>query len=149
MIMDESLEFGDAHSVILATGTHLLPGTIDLGHAGRNPGQGTPLYLVVSIDTEIDSAGDAATLQFRLASDDSAAIDDSASTEHFLSAAFTESQLGQGEEFIFALPIEGLEYEQFLGVQAIVGGETITQGAINAFLTRDPHGYKSYPDGNK
>lgn len=146
MILDSLLEFADAMSMILGTGTTLLTNQIDLGIAGRDPGNGQPMWLGIHVTTEIDSAGEAATLAFALVSDSSAAIHVSGRTEHFTSAAFTEAQLTQGSTFYFALPVEGLAYERFLGVQAVVAGEAITSGAISAFLTLDPHGVKTYPD---
>lgn len=148
MLLDKNLEFGDAFDVTEVAGTYLLTNQIDLGLAGRDPGNGQPLYLVITIDEEIDSSGNGATLQFRLASDDSAVIHATSSTEHLLTEAFVEGVLGQGQKFTFALPIEGLAYEQFLGLQAIVAGETITAGAISAFLTLDPTGWKAYADAN-
>ena len=44
------------------------------------------------------------------------------------------------------LPVEGHEYERYLGVQYTIGTTTTTAGNVNAFLTLDPYGWKSYPD---
>jgi hypothetical protein len=44
------------------------------------------------------------------------------------------------------LPLELPTYEQFLGVQAVIGTTTITAGKINAFLTTKPTSQgKAYP----
>ncbi len=145
MKLDLALKFAMAFDVAEVVGTYLLTNQIDLGIAGRDPGNGQPLWLVIQVDEAITSGG-AATIQFRLASDDSATIHDTSSTEHLLTETFSVAQLAQGAQFPFALPISGLEYEQFLGVQAIIAGATVTGGAISAFLTLDPPGWKAYPD---
>ena len=146
MLMDVNNEFGDAFSLILATGTHLFPGTIDLGLAGRDPGNGQPVYLIIVVLTAI--VGATSTTQFRLATDSTATIDDTTSTEHLLTEQFTPAQLAQGNSFQFTLPGEGLVYEQFLGLQAIIATAAVTAGAISAFLTLDPFGWKSHADAN-
>lgn len=145
MLLDKNLEFGDAFDVTETTGTYLFTSQIDLGLAGRNPGQGQPLYLIIIVNTAI--VGASSTTQFRLASDSTASIHATNSTEHFLSEQFTPAQLTQGAIPVMAgVPAEGLVYERYLGLQAIIAGATITAGAVSAFLTFDPHGWKSYPD---
>ena len=45
------------------------------------------------------------------------------------------------------VPLEGDKlYERYLGIQQNVGTAALTAGAINAFLTFDPKGWKSVPD---
>ncbi len=147
MILDKNLEFGDAFSVIFSSGTtNLLTTQVDLGSAGRDIGNGEPIFVTVNVDEAI--VGASSTLQFRIASDDSAVIHATTSTEHYLTEAFTPAQLAQGTVFSFPLPV-ALEYEQFVGVQAIVAGANITAGAVSVYLTRDPHGWKAYPDNQK
>lgn len=149
MILDERTEFADASTdVQAATGRALIGNQIDLGVAGRDPGNGQSLYLVITVDTEVDSTGDAATVQFILASDASAAIaTNGTATEHLLTEAFTETQLGAGATYVYPIPVGGDQpYERYLGVLALIGGETVTAGAVSAFLTLDPTGWKSYAD---
>lgn len=144
--VDKRTEFGDAFDVTETTGTYLFTNQIDLGAAGRDPGNGQPVYLVISVDTEVDSSMDGATIQFRLASDDSASIHATTSTEHLLTEVFAEGNLAAGATYIYTLPVEGLAYERYLGLQAIIGGETVTGGAISAYLTLDPVGaFKNHP----
>ena len=45
------------------------------------------------------------------------------------------------------LPGEGAVYEEFYGIQAVIGTTTITAGAINAFLTLNPVGWRAYAEG--
>jgi hypothetical protein len=56
MIMDERLEFADAVSVAAAAGTALIGDVIDLGSVHRDIGAGQPVYLVITVDTEIITA---------------------------------------------------------------------------------------------
>lgn len=154
MWMDERAEFCDATAVQTGGTTNNLIGDVmDLGAVGRDIGQGHPMYLVIQVSTAFTSAGSTATVQFILASDALAAMaEDATDTRHYLSDAFVVTNLDLGFEIVFALPMgsvqgEGQEtYERFLGIQTIVGGEAVTAGAINAFLTPDPHGSRAYPD---
>jgi len=54
-----------------------------------------------------------------------------------------------GYEMCIPLPLEGDAYERYLGVIQNVGTAALTAGAINAFLTLDPRGYKAYADNVK
>ncbi len=152
MILDELTEFADAVSVANAAATINVGDVIDLGVA-RDIGVGEPVYLVINVDTEIITGGSAGTIQFKLVSDDSAtpATDGSASV-HFTSKAFvtddsaandTEMNAG-GVPVCVAIPMEGVAYERYLGVQAVIGTTTTTAGKVNAFLTRDVAKYKAY-----
>ena len=149
MWLDERSEFADAVATTLAAGTNLVGDVMDLS-SNRDIGQGHPIYLVIQVTTAM--AGGTA-FQFILASDSAAAIATSgAETRHYASDVFTDAQLTAGFTLVIALPMgdtargEGVSgYERFLGILA-VGTGTHTAGAINAFLTPDPHGWTSYPD---
>ncbi len=147
MLLDKLLEFADSFDVSEVVGTYLMPNQIDLSRAGSDPGNGQPIWLMILVNEAITSGG-ASTIQFRLASDDSAVIHDTSSTEHLLTETFSVAQLAQGAVFPYALPVEGLAYERFLGVQAIIATATVTGGTVSAFLTFDPHGWKAYPDAS-
>lgn len=156
MILDERLEFADAVSVAAAAGTALIGDVIDLGAAQRDIGDGEPLYLVISVDTEIITGGVAGTLTFKLASDAQAAIaTDGTASEHFVSRAFVTDDAGANSDELnvggvpvcVALPLEGVPYERFLGILAVTATTTTTAGKINAFLTHDVAKYKAYADG--
>jgi len=152
MIMDENSEFADA--VAVPTGgaaTTLVGDVMDLGTVNRDIGQGKPLYLVISVDTAI--AGGTA-LQFVLASDSQAAIATGAdaASRHYTSDVFGVADLIQGFQLVVPLPMGDVgnsitPYERYLGI-LVVGTGTQTAGAINAFLTLDPAGWRSYPDAN-
>jgi len=157
MQMDKALEFADAVSVAAAAGTALIGSQIDLGSVHRDVGVGTPLYLVITTDTEIITGGSAGTIQFQLVSDASAsiAVDGSASV-HWASRLFVtddsaanDPQMNAGGVIaVVALPMEGVVYERYLGILAVIATTTVTAGKINAFLTTDPAKWAAYPDAS-
>lgn len=147
MIMDERLEFADAASVAAAAGTALIGDVIDTSSIARDLGSGEPIYLVISVDTEIITGGSAGTIQFILASDAQAAIaTDGSATVHYASRAFVtddaaanDAQMNAGQfPVVVQLPPEGPVYEEFLGILCVIATTTVTAGKINAFLTLDP-----------
>jgi len=152
MILDKNLEFADAISVANAAGTDLIGSQIDMEDV-RDIGNGEPLYLVIQTATEIITGGTAGTIKFQLASDASAAIDTAGGASiHFETGTFvTDDDAANSDELnvggviaCVALPSEGVPYERYLGILAIVATTTVTAGAINAFLTKDPAKYKAY-----
>lgn len=156
MIMDERTEFADAVSVAAAAGTALVGSQIDLGVA-RDVGQGQPVYLVITTDTEIITGGAAGTIQFKLSSDSTAVIATNGdATDHWISREFVTDDAGNNDAelnaggviAVVALPAEGPAYEQFLGILVVTATTTTTAGNINAFLTLDPHGWTAYADAS-
>jgi hypothetical protein len=152
MILDKFCEFADAVSVAGTAGTALIGSQIDLSVA-RDIGNGEPIYLVITTDTEIITGGNAGTIQFFLASDSTAAIDTTgAASVHWASpvyvtddAAVNSSQLNVGGVIAcVALPWEGTAYERYLGILATIATTTVTAGKINAFLTKDPAKWVAY-----
>lgn len=147
MILDERSEFADATAVTLAAGTNIIGDVIDLTGSGLDLGQAR-VYLVIQVDTAFAGG---TSFQFILASDAQAAITtDGTESRHYLSDVFTDAQLTAGKFIVVPLPAgdaAGQEgYERYLGILG-VGVGTHTAGSINAFLTLDPVGWKSYPDG--
>lgn len=142
MILDERNEFADATALsTAATGLALVGDVIDLGTDGVNDVEG--MYLVVTVDTAVTSAG-AATVEFQLASDAQAAIAvDGSASVHAKSAAIAKTALVAGAQaFVVALP-KG-QYERYLGILQNVGTAALTAGKINAFLTNAPATWKSF-----
>lgn len=164
MIMDERNEFADATSVAAAAGTALIGDVIDLQGLGPasaglgepgDIGNGQPIYLVITVATGIVAAG-AGTISFTLASDAQAAIaTDASASEHitvgpFVTQAATPAPgVAAGKVLAcVALPLEGQTYERYLGVLCTIATQTVSAGAINAFLTLDPTGWRAYPEGD-
>ena len=150
MMLDERAEFCDATAITgIGGATTLIGDVMDLGTVARDIGQGQPVYLQISVDTAF--AGGTSN-QFILASDSTAAIStDGTETRHWLSDIFVTATMIAGFTFGFALPFGGVEgtgtYERFLGILNVDVG-TQTTGAVNAFLTIDPHGWTAYPDAS-
>lgn len=147
MIMDERLEFADAVSVAAAAGTALIGDVIDSSSVARDLGSGHPVYLVITVDTEVITAGAAGTIKFQLASDAQAAIaTDGSATVHLDTGTFVtddaaanSAKLNAGSTLFYGmLPGEGNVYERYLGVLAVIATTEVTAGKINAFLTLDP-----------
>jgi hypothetical protein len=153
MILDSLLEFADATSVAAAAGTALIGDVIDLQEA-RDIGNGEPIYLVIQCDTAIITGGAAGTVRFQLVSDAQAAIATNGSaTVHYDSGTIVTGAAGSGLTAAgamitaIALPMEGVAYEQYLGILCVTATTTTTAGKINAFLTKDVAKWTSYPDG--
>lgn len=145
MILDKRNEFCDATALNTgAPGTYLIGDQIDLGTA-RDVGNGEPLYLVITVDTQPTSGGNA-TAQFTLASDDSASIDTTGTASvHLQTKAFTIAEMAAGAVLAaIPLPTEGVAYERYLGILQTTGTAAFTGGKINAFLTHDVAKWKSY-----
>ena len=152
MILDKLTEFADGVDISAFTaagGDQLIGDVIDLQVAGRDIGNGEPLYLIIQVDTAI--AGSSSTVDFKLASDAQAAIaTDGSATVHWASGAIDEADLVAGK-VVVVLPLPygvGAAYERYLGVQADVGTANLSAGAVSAFLVRNPSAWKAYAEGD-
>lgn len=153
MILDSLLEFADAVALSTAgTGRALVGDVVDLGAPPsgtvfRDIGNGKQLYLVISVDTAVTSAG-AATVSFELSSDAQAAIAvDASETIHFATVAIPKATLVAGYQLVIPIPWESPLYERYLGIVQNVGVAALTAGKINAFITANPASWKAYTDG--
>lgn len=153
MVIDKLLEIADAASVANTAGSSYLIGSqIDLGAAGQEIGNGQPLYLVITVDTSIITAGSAGTIQFSLVSDASASIaTNGTATVHWASQLYVTddaalNDLDAGDRIVVPLPMGEPAYERYLGLLYTVTTTDTSAGKINAFLTVDPHGNKAYPN---
>lgn len=155
-ILDSLLEFADNVTLGGATGRAAVGNTIDL-QGGNTPagiqdlGGGQPLYLVVQVTAQADSATDTAAVAFELVSDaqDPPAADGT-ETLHLTTESIGEADLVPGYRRVFTVPLPAsVPYERYLGIQQNVSGEALTAGAIDAFLTLDPfRNWQSYPDAD-
>jgi hypothetical protein len=147
MIMDEYNEFCDATA--LNTGgaaSYLIGDVIDLGATTQDIGTGEPLYLVMQVDTAVDSAADNTTQQFHLCSDAQAAIAvDGSATYHFSTGVFAQATLVAGY-LIAAVPLPSGTYERYLGIVHTTAVAAATAGKVNAFLTHDISKWAAMPD---
>lgn len=146
MILDSLNEFCDATALsTAATGLALIGNVIPLSTTLRDIASGgRPLFVVISVDTAVTSAG-AATVEFQVVSDAAAAIAvDGTATAHAKSAAIAKATLVAGYQIVLVLPPG--DYEAYLGILQNVGVAALTAGKINAFITDVPQLNKSYPD---
>lgn len=151
MILDSRTEFADAVSVGTPNNTTVNVGDIINSEVARDMGNGQPLFLVVQVTTAI--TGTTSIVNFQLVSDSTSTIaTDDTQTIHFRTDDIPEADLLLGVEWVHPLPVgnEGInDYEQFLAFQVReTSGNVLTAGAVNAFLTLDPKGWVSYPDGS-
>ena len=153
MLLDSRNEFCDATSLNTgAAGTYLLGNQIDLNNNGGalTPGQigaTDDVYLVISAQTGITTAGAAGTVQFLLASDDTASIaTNGTATVHAMTRAFTTGSTAIAEGTVLAvieLP-KSFTYERYLGILQVTGTTALNAGKIDAFLTADPAMWAAY-----
>jgi len=156
-LIDDNLMF--CSDVALNTGAagtvYLLGSQID-ANTVRDFGNGRPVYLFIDVGTEgITAASDATgTLQFILASDDSASVNVSTGTRHYLTPTYgtsnaTPATLVPGQRlFECAIPSDGSKpYEQFLGILQVPVTRAITAGTVNIGLTLAPTSQRYYPNG--
>jgi len=156
MILDETLEFADAVSVAAAAGTALIGDVVDLGSTSQDFGMGQPVYAVITVDTEVITAGSAGTIQFFVVSDSLATLGAGVvadCTTHLTSAslvtddsAANSAELNAGGVVLAAVLPHGT-YERYLGILCTIGTTTVTAGKINAFLTtEEPAKVLAYPN---
>lgn len=155
MIMDQLNVFVEGVEVAGAAGNRNAGDVIDLFEGGganggapaatlRDVGQGRPVYLVILVTV---APADADTVEFRLVSDAEEPPNTTTATVHLTSGAIAVGELPAGTRLIYALPIEGEVYEQYLGIQVTnVGESALDDLEFTAFLTLDPAGNKAYPD---
>jgi len=104
MILDRQLCFSDGQALSGAT-TTASTDLIDFTLQTRNPGIGTPLFLVVGIP--VAAGGTTPTLAVAFQVDDNAAFSSAATL--FTSPTYTAAQLTAGAQFVYPLPISGFE----------------------------------------
>lgn len=154
MILDKKLELCDAVSVALTAGATVqnIGDIIDLT-AARDIGNGEPLYLVVTVDTAVITAGSAGTITFQLVSDSTTTIaTDGSQTIHYRSKAFVTDDAALNEldvgETVIVVPLpygfENSAYERYLALQVFVLTTDTSAGKVNAFLTTTPAAWQSY-----
>lgn len=148
-IMDRLLTFGVDFDLDQETGNYLLTNTYNRGAAGLDIGNGEVLYLNVVVTEAFTDGGDAATLTLQLRSDDTASIHASTSTVHLQSPAMLKAALTLGAKMSFPVPPNNVApYEQYIGVQAVVGTAGFDAGMITAWLSQIPvAGWEAYPEG--
>lgn len=145
MILDKRNEFADGVAVAGAAAVRNAGDTIPLGSA-RDLGNGQPMYFYVQVDTAPTGAD---TVEFQLVSDSTAEpATNGTATTHLRTGAVAIASLPAGKRYVYALPLEGAVYEEFLGLQVVnVGAGALAALVVTAGLTLDPAGWQAYPEG--
>lgn len=156
MILDERLEFADAVSVVGTAGAAALLSNFDVIDLGADPtlrdiGNGEDLWLVITTDTEVITAGAAGTIVFSLVSDSTANLATSPTT-HLSSPSLVTDDAGANSAalnaggLIFAAKLPLGSYERYLGILTTIGTTDTTAGKVNAFLTKDVAKWTALPN---
>lgn len=147
MIFDTLVEFADAETVAVGTGTKVVGSAVNLQAVDVDIGRGMPVHLVITVDTAFTSGG-SATVRFQFATDGQDPLAaDGTETVHVQTGDIPVANLTQGAIFSLTLPQATLDYEQYAGLQAVVATAALTAGKVNAFLTNNLHSYRAYPEG--
>lgn len=145
MILDAEAALATNQTVTTGTDSGLVSeNTYDLGVAGRDIGNGKPLYVVAVVETEFDSAGDNETLIVDLITDGDAAL----GSPTKLQELFILPAVAPAGTKRVAMISPGHTYERYVGVRFTTGGDNtaLTAGAVSVYLTESPDEYKSYAD---
>jgi hypothetical protein len=140
MILDKQLQFSDAQAV---TATAISTNVVDTLPGANNPNLTQNLggfqgaFLVVQTSAAFVGG---TSIAISLESDSTANLATSP-TIHYNSGAIPIASLGP--TFYVAIPLPYGAYEKFLGLRYTVVG-TPTQGAFNAFITRDVQAWQAY-----
>jgi hypothetical protein len=144
MILDKRIEFADAVALNLGVaGSYQIGDVYDLGVA-RDPGNGSDLYLIVNVQTTATSGG-AATLQINLITANNATL--TAPTILLSSPVFAVAALIAGVNvWIVELPVEGIAYQRYIGLQQVTGVAAFTAGKIDGFTVLEASKWKALAD---
>lgn len=142
MIIDAELLFADGTWAPTTTGDNISTNVLDLGpltggtgtNAGRDLGQGEPMWLVVTVKTTATSSG-SATVDFRLRTAAAAALT-SSPTDLIGTGATAYTALTAGAQFKMRLP-SSAAYKRFIGVNANIGTAALTAGAFHVCMVHD------------
>ena len=129
-IFDAMFEFSDGQSL---TASAAATNVIDMQAADLEMGAGTPIWLNVKVGTELDSAGEAATLTIALVGDTDATIDGSSIVVQ-QSKQYAESECTAGA-WLLRVPLDvDFDTNRYVGIYYTVGTENFTSGTIDAWL---------------
>lgn len=120
--------------------------SFDLVVDGRDIGLGEELTVLFTVDTTFDSAGDTATLNVQIISDDQADLAGSP-TVLAETGAIAEATLVAGYQFEVKVPSGIPSGDRYLGVNYDNETEAFTAGAISAAIIHTKQDSKQYASG--
>lgn len=138
MILDAQNSFSNGQAV---TGAGATPSTdsVDLG-AIRQMGVGEPLYVVVNVP--VGAGGTTPTLSVGIQTDDNSAFSSPATLS--TSPVYPAAQIGAGAQFVYPLPVSGME--RHLRLLYTLGGTSPTI-TLDAHLVTSAQLAALYPSG--
>lgn len=147
-VMDNRLLFGTDYNLAQAAGNYLFTNQVNLGAAGEDIGQADRLFLNIVVTEAFTDGASTSTLTLKLMSDDSATINATTGSVHFVSEAYLKAKLTLGAKISIPVPLGNLTaYEQYLGLYGIIGTAAFTAGKMTAWLGREPvAGWKATAD---
>jgi hypothetical protein len=145
-ILDTLTQFEDGVTTFVgAAGSQVAGDVVDLGLAGRDIGNGQPVYATIFI-TAAPTGAD--TVKFEIVSDstDPQSADGTESV-HAATGDIAIADLPAGTKLVLPLAVEGVAYERYLGVNITnVGVGALASLQFVCGLTLDPTGWKAYAD---
>jgi hypothetical protein len=130
MILDKNMLFSDAQAETTVA-AHASDSYIDIVKAGDAEKE---LYLVIRVNTAVTSGG-AATVQFKLETDDNSSFSSAATV--WDSGAIAKATLVQGYTVVM-MRIPKNKLERYTRVTYTIGTAVLTAGAFDAYLTMTP-----------
>lgn len=140
MYLDSQLVFARNEDVFASAGTNLAGSAKDTKGSALDMGATHKAFLVISVSEDFAGAG---TIEFQLRS---AATEGgvASGTIHYSTGAMALSALTLGDKIILPAPVSAVDYADWLGI-VVVGSDTTTAGAINAFFTFDAQNWDAKP----
>ena len=143
MYIDNLIRFWDNQDLNNSTGNVLEGDVIDLGSrsAGRNIGNGEPMYLVVAIRSGATKANATTRIQLRHA--DNAALTTNNETVGD-TGVLAQANLAKGKKYVITLPVKTLR--RYLGLWVTTGTAAQTGLRADAFLSPVPLSWSAIKD---
>lgn len=144
MLIDSSLEIGDATAFTVAVATAKQGSAINLraliaDNATIDLSAGEPLYVVIEITDTVTSDG-SATMNLQLVTATNDALSGSP-VNIWETGVEVFGYFAAGKRYIINLP--KADYKAYLGLKTTVGTAVITAGSFNAFITKDVANWSS------
>lgn len=144
MMIDQQSTFSDEQTLAVATGTIASTNIIDAGAANADSGlgDGQETYVNFHVKEDLDSSGDAATVNVKIQTATDAAF--TSPVDLYQSGVLAQSAFNAGLAPV-RMPLGVLRY---IRVVYVLAGANGTAGKISAFLTKDIARQRAYPIGH-
>jgi hypothetical protein len=132
-LADNADLYADGADVYITTGKE-----IDWVNSGLDIGQGTPIYLNITVGTTVYAGG--TSVQFFLEVDDTSEGHDSTGKRVLMTDVILTADLDAAGDFVYsgAVPVD-VDADRYLILGAVCAG-TFTAGKVNAWLSNSPIG---------